>query len=154
MKFCLRFCMSLFILTSSLAALAQQEKSDIEIYGFIMLDGGYNFNNMDPKWFDVMRPTKLPAAKNEYGSSGNIFYSLRQTRLGFNSTLDTQLGDLKTKIEFDMFGFGADAGQTTFHLIQAYAEMGKIRVGQTPSVFMDIDVVPLTLDYWGPCSRN
>lgn len=154
MRCCLRFFLSLYALTSSFVTSAQQENRGIEIYGFIMLDGGYNFNSMDPKWFDVMRPTKLPAAKNEYGPSGNIFYGMRQTRLGFNATLATQLGDLKAKIEFDMFGFGADAGQTTFHLIQAYAELGKIRVGQTPSVFMDIDVVPLTLDYWGPCSRN
>jgi len=146
--------MSLLIMTLPLSSAAQEEKSRMEVYGFIMVDGGYNFNSMDPKWFDVMRPTKLPAYKNEYGTSGNIFYSLRQTRLGFNSTTPTRLGALKTKFEFDMFGFGADAGQTTFHLIQAYAELGKIRVGQTPSVFMDLDIVPITLDYWGPCSRN
>jgi len=136
------------------SGIAQEEKNTFELYGFIMTDAGYNFNSMDPVWFDVMRPTKLPAYKNEFGPSGNFFFSVRQTRLGVRSSSMTRLGNLKTLFEFDLFGFGADAGQTTFHLIQAYAELGRFRVGQTPSVFMDLSVVPLTLDYWGPCSRT
>ena len=33
----------------------------IEIYGFAMLDMGYHFGQNNPDWFDVVRPTKLPA---------------------------------------------------------------------------------------------
>ena len=32
-----------------------------QMYGFAMLDAGYNFGQINPDWFDVMRPTKLPA---------------------------------------------------------------------------------------------
>jgi hypothetical protein len=49
-----------------------------------------------------------------------------------------------------LFGTGADAGQTTMRLRHAYAELGKFGVGQTHSPFMDIDVFPNTVDYWGP----
>src|SRR5262245_20398119 len=36
----------------------------LDIYGFAMLDMGYQFRQNDPDWFDVIRPTKLPAFNN------------------------------------------------------------------------------------------
>ena len=44
---------------------AQEEepKKVMDIYGFIMMDAGYNFNQIHPDWFDVVRPTKLPSFK-------------------------------------------------------------------------------------------
>ncbi|HQY88054.1 MAG TPA: DcaP family trimeric outer membrane transporter, partial [Tepidisphaeraceae bacterium] len=54
------------------------------------------------------------------------------------------------KFEFEMFGTGADAGQTTFRLRHAYGEIGKFGAGQYWSPFMDVDVFPNTLEYWGP----
>src|SRR5437868_8039494 len=42
----------------------------MEIYGFAMTDIGYNFNQIDPDWFDTMRPTKLPSFENEFGKDG------------------------------------------------------------------------------------
>jgi hypothetical protein len=74
---------------------------------------------------------------------------MRQTRLGVRSSTQTPLGELKTRFDFDLFGFGADVGQTTIHLISAFAEIGKLGVGQTASILMDPDVFPVTLDYWG-----
>ena len=60
------------------------------------------------------------------------------------------MGQLKTTFEFEMFGTGVDAGQTTIRLRHAYAELGKFGVGQYWSPFMDIDVFPNVIDYWGP----
>jgi len=57
---------------------------------------------------------------------------------------------LNFKFEFDLFGTGADAGQTTFRLRHAYGEWGSLLAGQTNSLFMDGDVFPNTIDYWGP----
>jgi hypothetical protein len=128
----------------------EKEKKTMDIYGFIMLDAGYNFNQIHPDWFDVVRPTKLPAFKNQYGTDGNFFASVRQTRLGFKNYFQTGLGELKTQFEFEMFGTGVDAGQTTIRLRHAYAELGKFGAGQTWSPFMDIDVFPNTVEYWGP----
>lgn len=126
------------------------QKKTMEIYGFIMMDMGYNFNQIHPDWFDVVRPTKLPAFKNQYGTDGNFYFSVRQTRLGFKNYFQTGLGELKTQFEFEMFGTGVDAGQTTMRLRHAYAELGKFGAGQTWSPFMDIDVFPNTVEYWGP----
>jgi len=127
-----------------------EKKKTMDIYGFIMMDAGYNVNQTDPNWFDIVRPTKLPSYKNQYGADGNFFFGVRQTRLGFKNYIETPLGELKTHFEFDMFGVGVDAGQTTIRLRYAYAELGKFGAGQTVSPFMDIDVFPNTLDYWGP----
>ncbi len=103
-----------------------------------------------PDWFDVSRPTKLPAFENEYGTDGNVYFGVRQTRFGAKAWFPTSIGELKTQFEFELFGTGVDAGQTTFRLRHAYAELGKFGVGQTWSPFMDIDVFPNTLEYWGP----
>jgi len=137
---------------SFIAVNAQEEekKKTMEIYGFIMMDAGYNFDQIHPDWFDVVRPTKLPSFQNQYGTDGNFFFSVRQTRLGFKNYFETPLGELKTHFEFEMFGTGVDAGQTTIRLRHAYAELGKFGAGQYWSPFMDIDVFPNTVEYWGP----
>ena len=98
--------------------------SSIDLYGFVMLDSGNDFGQSDPNWFDVMRPTKLPAFKNEFGGNGNVFFSVRQTRFGLKTTTPTGWGQLKTQFEFELFGTGVDAGQTTFRLRHAYGELG------------------------------
>jgi DcaP outer membrane protein len=127
-----------------------QPKPRMDIYGFAMLDMGYETGQNDPSWFDVVRPTKLPAFQDEFGKDGRFFASVRQTRLGVKSYFPTSLGELKTTFEFELFGTGVDAGQTTFRLRHAYGELGRFGAGQTWSPFMDIDVFPNSVEYWGP----
>lgn len=131
---------------------AEQAKvsSSIDIYGYAMTDAGYNFGSINPNWFDVERPSQLPAFPGEFGPDGSAFFGVRQTRFGVKTFTPTPLGDLKTIFEFELFGTGADAGQTTFRLRQAYGELGHFGAGQTWSAFMDIDVFPNSLEYWGP----
>jgi len=131
---------------------AEKSKSDstVDIYGFAMLDSGYQFNTNDPNWFDVVRPVKLPAFSGEFAPNGKAFYGVRQTRFGVKSLTPTSFGDLKTLFEFELFGTGVDAGQTTFRLRHAYGELGHVGGGQYWSAFMDIDVFPNQLEYWGP----
>lgn len=143
------FALALFIVSAGKAQDAAEQKS-FEVYGFVMTDAGYNANQIHPDWFDVIRPTKLPSFEGEFGTDGNAYFSVRQTRFGVKSYLPTPLGELKTTFEFELFGTGVDAGQTTFRLRHAYAELGKFGVGQYWSPFMDGDVFPNTLEYWGP----
>jgi hypothetical protein len=131
-------------------AQSKQAKSSLDLYGFIMMDAGYDFRQVDPDWYDVVRPVKLPSREDEFGADGNTYFSVRQTRFGVKSETPTSMGTLKTQFEFELFGTGADAGQTTFRLRHAYAELGQIGAGQTWSPFMDIDVFPNSVEYWGP----
>jgi glutaminase A len=131
-------------------AAAAAPKPSFEIYGFAMLDIGHDFKQIDPNWSDTMRVTKLPAFANQFGENNNTFAGVRQSRLGVRSSTPTVLGDLKTTFEFELFGTGVDAGQTTFRLRHAYGELGAFGAGQTWSPFMDPDVFPNSLEYWGP----
>jgi len=145
-----------FILTVASPARAQtpaqppDAKPTFEIYGFAMLDLGHDFKQIDPNWFDTMRVTKLPSVEKQFGEDHNTFAGVRQSRLGVRSSTPTTLGDLKTTFEFELFGTGVDAGQTTFRLRHAYGEVGAFGAGQTWSPFMDPDVFPNSLEYWGP----
>ena len=125
-------------------------ESTFEIYGFAMLDAGYQFKQNDPDWFDVVRPTKLPSFPNEFAPNGNTYFGVRQSRLGVKSSTPTKYGELKTQFEFELFGTGAQAGQTIFRLRHAYGELGQFGAGQQNSTFMDGDVFPNTIEYWGP----
>ncbi len=125
-------------------------KPKFDVYGFAQLDFGFQIDRINPDWYDVMRPTKLPAFEDEFGTDGNAFMSVRQSRFGVQSWVPTKAGELYTIFEFDMFGVGSDAGQTTIRLRKAYGQLGKFGAGQNNSAFMDIDVFPNTLEYWGP----
>ena len=122
----------------------------LQIYGFAALNLIEDFDQVNPDWYDMLRPSKLPAFANEFGENGNFWASVRQTRFGVRSWVPTGLGEIRTEFEFDLAGVGAEAGETTFHLRQAWGSLGPFLAGQTNSVFMDIDVLPKILEYWGP----
>src|ERR1700752_4845226 len=125
-------------------------ESTFEVYGFAMLDAGYQFKQNNPDWFDVVRPTKLPSFADEFAPNGNTYFGVRQSRLGVKSSTPTKYGELKTVFEFELFGTGADAGQTTFRLRHAYGELGQVGAGQYWTVFGDTDAFPNSFEYWGP----
>ncbi len=127
-----------------------EAKPRLDVYGFAMLDMGYQSGQNDPNWFDVLRPTKLPSYENEYGEDGRFFAGVRQSRLGVKGFIPTDVGEIKTIFEFELFGTGVDAGQTTFRLRHAWGELGQFGAGQTWSPFMDPDVFPNSVEYWGP----
>jgi hypothetical protein len=129
---------------------SSEPKPSVEIYGFAMLDIGHDFKQIDPDWFDTMRVTKLPSVEDQFGRDNSTFAGVRQSRLGVRSSTPTTLGELKTTFEFELFGTGVDSGQTTFRLRHAYGELGKFGAGQYWSPFMDPDVFPNSLEYWGP----
>jgi len=132
---------------------AADDKARVDIYGFVQMDAIYDFNRVDPAWNATLRPTRIPVncpGDAGCGENGETIFSVRQSRLGFNGFIPTEIGELKTKFEFDMFGVGQDAGKTTIRLRHAYGELGPFLVGQTNSLFMAGDVFPNTIDYWGP----
>ena len=122
----------------------------IEIYGFAQGDLGFDFATNDQNWFDVNRPSKLPAFQDEFGGFHRTWLSPRQSRFGVKAVTPTKYGDVHVRFEFDLFGVGVDAGQTTIRLRYAYGQWGRFGAGQLPSQFMDNDVFPNVLDYWGP----
>ena len=136
--------------TTVTVSATSEPKPSVTIYGFAMLDIGHDFKQINPNWSDTMRVTKLPSFENQFGEDNNTFAGVRQSRLGVKSSTPTSLGELKTIFEFELFGTGVDEGQTTFRLRHAYGELGHFGAGQYWSPFMDPDVFPNSLEYWGP----
>jgi hypothetical protein len=139
-------------LLASASAMAEESGRSFEIYGFAQADYIQDIGGrLDPDWDDAFRPSKICFDK-ACGEDGQSSISVKQSRFGVKGTMPTgsSTAPLSFKFEFDLFGTGADAGQTTFRLRHAYGEWGQFLAGQTHSLFMDIDVFPNTIDYWGP----
>jgi hypothetical protein len=128
-------------------------KPSFEAYGHAQLDYIYDFNRVDPNWQATLRPSKIPTADGVFGSDGQSIFSVRQSRLAARTALPVAGDVVKARIEFDFFGVGPDAGQTTIRLRHAYGEWHGLLVGQTWTTFMDPDVIPNVLDYFGPNGR-
>jgi hypothetical protein len=140
------------VLLAAAPAVAEESGRSFEIYGFAQADYIQDFGGrLSPDWDDALRPSKI-GIDGQYGGDGQSSISVKQSRFGVKGTMPTGASSspLSFKFEFDLFGTGADAGQTTFRLRHAYGEWGSILAGQTNSLFMDIDVFPNTIDYWGP----
>jgi DcaP outer membrane protein len=140
----------LFVFAVLCSARAYAQKPTLEIYGFGQADAIADFKVNNPDWYDVNRPSKLPSFPGEFGNDGHFYLSPRQSRFGAKGTLPTSNGDVTAVFEIDMFGVGRDAGQTTIRLRHAYGQWKQVGAGQTNSQFMDVDVFPNVLDYWGP----
>lgn len=145
-------CATVVLAVGGVTAANADGKYNFDIYGFAMADFIGDTERVDPAWEDAFRPSKIATPSGEFGSNGQVDGSVKQSRFGVNGDLPIgdALDDLKFKFEFDLFGTGVDAGQTTFRLRHAFGEWGPLLAGQTNSVFMDIDVFPNVIDYWGP----
>ena len=123
---------------------------DLEVYGFLQLDAIQDFKRVNPDWDSTLRPSRIPTTEGEFGGDGQSIFSVRQSRLGVKATGTLLDKPYETKFEFDLFGTGVDAGQTTFRVRHMYASWGPFLVGQTNTLFMDGDIFPNVVDYWGP----
>ena len=131
---------------------AQKAPGDhnLELYGFIQLDAIQDFKRVHPDWDATLRPSRIPTTKGEFGSDGQSVFSIRQSRLGAKATGMLAGKPYEAKFEFDLYGTGVDAGQTTFRPRHFYAKWGPFLAGQTNTLFMDGDIFPNVFDYWGP----
>ena len=123
------------------------QKLSAEVYGFVQADSIYDFKRVDPDWEDTLRVTTIPTQSGAYGNDGDFVFSVRQSRLGIKGNYGD---DITFKLEGELFGVGSDEGQTTLRLRHAWATYKDFGMGQTWSNFMDIDIFPNTIDYWGP----
>lgn len=118
-------------------------KTALEFGGHIWLDAMYNTKTMANKAGFV--PSSIPSTGGTDG--GETVFSAGQSKFYVKSITPTKVGDVHTRLEFDLF---QSDGSADFHLTHLWGEVAGFGAGQTFSNFMDITVFPNTLDYWGP----
>ncbi|MCL6730210.1 DcaP family trimeric outer membrane transporter [Sphingomonas hankyongi] len=123
---------------------------NLELYGFVQLDAIQDFKRVNPDWDATLRPSRIPTQEGEFGGDGQSIFSVRQSRLGAKATGEVAGKPYEAKFEFDLYGTGVDAGQTTFRVRHIYGKWGPFLAGQTNTLFMDGDIFPNVVDYWGP----
>ncbi|HVP59619.1 MAG TPA: DcaP family trimeric outer membrane transporter [Myxococcaceae bacterium] len=140
------------LLPGSIRAEETARKPTFEIYGFAQVDYIQDFKRMPSDWDATLRPSRIPTTDE---GDGQAIFSARQSRLGVRGSIPVGDSDLFGRVEFDFFGRGTgqpdSAGQNTLRLRQAYGSWGPILGGLTASLFMDDDLWPNIVDYWGPC---
>ena len=144
-------CACALLIGVALPSVAQE--TELNFYGHVMLDMIYDFDRLAPDGNDTLRVSQIPVNCPEdagCGSDGELIFGVRQTRFGMDATVPTDIGEINTKLEFELFGVGNDAGKITPRLRHAWATINEFGFGQTNSVFMDGDVFPNSIDYWGP----
>ena len=119
----------------------------VKITGFAMADAIYDFKRVDPNWEDTLRVSTIPTRSGAFGEDGNFTFGVRQSRMGVSGGYGD---DISFLLEAELFGVGGDEGQTTPRLRHAWATYKNLGAGQYWSNFMDIDIFPNTIDYWGP----
>jgi hypothetical protein len=140
------------VLVLGLAAAAAATRA--EFYGFVKTDVIYDFRRVDPAWDSVLRPSQIPISRPPYYKNGEMIFSLRASRVGVSLAVPGPGGEEITgRFEIDFFGTGSSASQRLPRLRQAYGQWRGLLVGQTWSLFSDVDVYPLQIEFWGPCGQ-
>ncbi len=129
-------------------------KPYLNISGMVHMDVIYDLKQMDPDWIGGFRPSKIPVYTTDpgWGTYGHLYYSVRQSTFKFEGVLPTRhkWGPLRLRFEFDLFGLGIHAGETTLRFRLAYGDWGPFRVGKDWSTFIDLEAFPNNYDWWGP----
>ena len=128
----------------------RQSDNNLEVYGFAQVDAIQDFKRVNPNWDATLRPSRIPTTEGQYGSNGQTVFSVRQSRLGVKASGTVADRPYEAKFEFDIYGVGVDEGQTTMRVRHMYGKWGPILAGQTNTLFMDGDLFPNVIDYWGP----
>ncbi len=124
---------------------------EVETYGSLRLFNTFHLQSQDPKWNDVMRPSKLLDENGQpYGTGGNYSLSVRPSMLGIKLNQNTPQGPVKFCFEFDFLGRGAYEGETFFRLRRLYFIWHRLTVGQHNSLFMDAGAIPNTVEFFSP----
>ena len=149
----IRNCLLLLLLLSGSTLSAQFElnskdslngnpKNSIVFSGFVNSIFYYDFVGINDA-YPALNITTVPVGdfKKEPYTNFNAF----QTRLRFNSTHQTEIGEIKLYVEGDYV-----SGSGAFRLRHALISVGKWDVGQIWSNFADEDAWPNMTDYDGP----
>ncbi|WP_315823870.1 DcaP family trimeric outer membrane transporter [Paraflavitalea speifideaquila] len=111
--------------------------------GFVQGDAIHDLYDMSNKYGFQPSSITIPALYD-----ANTAFGIRQSRFSFTALgpTDSRARILKAVLEFDLWG----NNNGNPRLRHAYIQHGKWILGQTWSNFMDANIWPNIVDYWGP----
>jgi hypothetical protein len=124
--------------------------TSVSIYGYAKADFIYDLNG---KLGDSVFFSTLPFKGSKADKDGGFRAHAKQSRIGVETRTPTDWGEFKTVIEVDAFGGGGNetfSNSSLIRLRKAYGTLGPVLIGQEWTTFMDIDVYPWTVDFFGP----
>ncbi|MBN3520670.1 hypothetical protein JYB62_11735 [Algoriphagus lutimaris] len=120
-------------------------KIQLRILGSVRYLGVFDLLNLSSK--NSFRTDEIPTgALNK--AFPNYYNGLDQTRLGFEVTRKTEMGDVFIRLETDF------AGENGFRIRHAYGQFGQFLFGQTWSLFSHVNALPAMVDFAGPTGSN
>ncbi len=124
--------------------------TSVSLYGYVKADFFYDLNG---KLGDSVFFSTLPFKGSQADKDGGFRAHVKQSRIGVETRTPTDWGDFKTVIEIDAFGGGGNetfSNSSLIRLRKAYGTLGPVLLGQEWTTFMDVDVYPWTVDFFGP----
>ena len=100
-------------------------------------------DNRDMTSKNGFKSIEIPVGQNDRDQP-NYYNGLDQTRLGFEVTRATEMGNIFVRLETDF------AGPNGYRIRHAYGQFRRFLFGQTWSLFSQITTLPATVDFSGP----
>ncbi|MEM1261337.1 MAG: DcaP family trimeric outer membrane transporter [Pseudomonadota bacterium] len=123
--------------------------ASVRIGGFVRAEGNYDFESLG--FQDTVNVRRIPLDGTTDDDATQSRFHVRNTRMNLDYRRDTQLGELRTFVEWDFFGGGAEfINNYELRLRHAAAGIGNFYVGQWWSQFTDVTTTPEGADYGGP----
>ncbi len=94
-------------------------------YGHVMLDAGYDTKQVDPSWYDVMRPPSSPLTRINSARTDMFFAFAR--RVSVCAHRRRRIRDMKTQFEFELFGTASTPVRRPSVCVNAYGESASLR---------------------------
>ncbi|WP_028311049.1 DcaP family trimeric outer membrane transporter [Derxia gummosa] len=128
--------------------------TSLKISGYAQLDAAYDLRGNQGRGISLADAPLDGSADAK--RRGTTTFSARTSRINFQTATPSELGDVKTRVEFDFYT--AEGSETYTNgarprLRHAYGTVGHWLAGQTWSTFMDVDALPDTLEFFGPTGQ-
>ena len=118
--------------------------TQVLIGGYLQLDGLATRKKQDGDEQNTFIVSTTPFGP----ADADYRLSVRQSQINWLSRTPTEIGDVWTRLEANLFPLDGDTAPT---LNQLFVRVGdRLIVGKTYSTFMDDGILPTTLDYNGP----
>ena len=122
--------------------LAPKQKMQLRILGSVRFSALFDDVELPSK--NTFNTFEIPSGAKNIKNT-NYYNTLSLSRLGFEVTRKTKVGDIFIRLETDFAG-----PNNTFRIRHAYGEINHLLFGQTYSLFSNVAAMPATVDINGP----